>query len=146
MQVILLADVKGVGKKGQVINASDGHAKNFLLPRKLAVEANDANMKALQNKKKIEEQKRQSDIIAAGELKKQIEQAQVKIKVKTGENGKLFGSVTNKEIAAELESQANISIDRKKIILAEAIKTKGEHTAEIKLYTDISAKLKFIIE
>lgn len=141
MQVILLEDIKGVGKKGQLIEASAGHARNFLLPKKLAVEANKDNLNKLENKRKSDEVKRVHELEAAIALKAQLEQTPIKISVKTGESGKIFGSVTNKEIGAALEEQTKIVIDKKKIILDTPIKTLGEHTVDIKLHTDVTAKL-----
>lgn len=142
MKVILLEDIKGVGKKGQIINASDGHANNFLLPKGLAVEANKANLKALENKNKAAEQKRLDEIAEAEAMKSDLESKVLKMTVKTGDKGRLFGSVTNKEVAAALKEQENIDIDKKKIFINDAIKTEGEHEVEVKLYTNITAKLK----
>ncbi|MCL1989153.1 MAG: 50S ribosomal protein L9 [Firmicutes bacterium] len=141
MQVILLEDVKGTGKKGQVINVSDGHAKNFLIPKKLAAEATKSTLNDWEKKKKTEENKRQNEVTAAQELAARIEKTSVKITMKVGENGKMFGSVGNKEIAAALSSQFGIQIDRKKIVLDEQIKTIGEKIIPIRLYSEITAKL-----
>lgn len=144
MKVILLQDIKGVGKKDQIINANDGYAKNFLFPRKLAVEAGDNNLKHLDNKKKAEAAQAQALLEEAQALGKKIEAATVKIPVKIGENGKLFGAVTNKEIAAALKAQG-LDIEKKKIA-AEAIKTLGEKTVTVKLHPKVSASLKVIVE
>lgn len=141
MQVILLEDIKGVGKKGQLIEASAGHARNFLLPKKLAVEANKENLNKLEAKRKSDESKRVHELEAAIALKAQLEQTPIRISVKTGEGGKIFGSVTNKEISAAVEEQTKIAIDKKKIILDAPIKTLGEHTVDVKLHTDVTAKL-----
>ena len=111
MKVILLADVKGVGKKDQTINASEGYVKNFLFPRKLAVEANSGNLKKLDNQKKAEDLQRQEELDAAKALGEKIAEQKVVIKVKTGDNGKLFGAVTNKEIAVALKEQTGLAVE-----------------------------------
>lgn len=141
MKVILLEDIKGVGKKGQLLNASDGHARNYLIPKKLAVEATKGNLNELEKKEKSELAKKQKEKEEAIELGKQLEQKPIKIHVKTGENGKLFGSVTNKEIAQALEEQTGIKIDKKKIILEETIKNIGTKTIEVKLHPNVTSKL-----
>lgn len=145
MKVILLADVKGVGKKEQIINASEGYARNYLLPKKLGVEANAVNMKKLESKHKMEAQAAQEELDAAKALAADIEKLTVSIKVKVGNNGKLFGAVTNKEIAAALKEQHNTDIDKKKIVLNDAIKTTGEKEVNIKLHPKVVAKLKVSI-
>jgi len=142
MKVILLDDIKGVGKKEQIIDAADGYAKNFLFPKKLAIEATKNNLTALENKKKSIEAKRVSELEAAKALKNRLESLRLAIYVKTGEKGKLFGSVTNSEIAEALMSQHGVEIDKKRISIPEPIKSLGEKTADIKLYMDINAKLK----
>ena len=142
MKVILLADVKGVGKKEQIVNASEGYAKNYLFPKNLAVEANAGNMKKLDNKHKLEAQKAQEELDAAKALGEKLESVSVSIKVKTGNNGKLFGAVTNKEIAAALKEQHGLDVDKKKIVLNDAIKTTGEKEVSVKLHSKVNAKLK----
>jgi len=141
MKVILLADVKGTGKKGQTIEASDGHARNFLIPRKLAVEATKANIAQLEGQQKKAADKLQKDIEEAQEIATKIRAAEIKIAVKVG-GGKMFGSISNKEVAEALQQQANLFIDKKKIVVA-AIKTVGEHTATVKLHPQVSVPLKF---
>ena len=141
MKVILLADVKGVGKKEQIVNASEGYAKNFLFPKNLAVEANAGNLKKLDNKHKLEAQKAQEELDAARELGKKIEEAKIVIKVKIGTSGKLFGAVTNKEIATALKQQFDIDVDKKKISLADTIKTVGDHQVNVKLHPKVTSKL-----
>jgi large subunit ribosomal protein L9 len=142
MKVILLQDVKGVGKAEQIIEAADGYAHNFLFPKKLAVEATKANIQAIDGKKKTEENRRVREVEKARELKETLESlADLQITVKTGGQGKMFGSVTNKEVAEAL-AKRNIEIDKRKIALEENIKTLGEKTVSVKLYTDITAKLK----
>ena len=143
MKVILLADVKGVGKKDQTINASEGYVKNFLFPRKLAVEANSGN---LNNQKKAEDLQRQEELDAAKALGEKIAEQKVVIKVKTGDNGKLFGAVTNKEIAVALKEQTGLAVDKKKISLNDPIKAIGEKEVTVKLHPKVSVKLKVEIE
>ena len=136
MKVVLLADVKGVGKKGELINASDGYARNFLLPRKLAKEANAQAMNELKNADKI---KTETD--EAKRAAEALEGKSVKITAKAGLNGKLFGAVTAKEVAQEIKKQFGLEIDKRKINLSGDIKAFGVYPAEIKLYAGITAKL-----
>ena len=142
MKVILKADIKGVGKKDEVINASDGYARNFLFPKNLAVEANNENMakwKAKQNSAKFQkEQDKEEALKVADKLSK----ISLKMKVKVGENGKIFGGVSAKEIAQELEREYKIKVDKKKIELKETIKALGIQIVEIKLFEGVVAKLK----
>jgi len=143
MKVILLQDVKGTGKKGQTIEASDGHARNFLIPRKLAVEATKSNIAQLEGQQKKAADKLQQDIEAAQAVATKIREAKVQLAVKVGEGGKMFGSISNKEIAEALQKQG-IVVDKKKIVVG-AVKTTGEHTANIKLHPQVAAPLKFEI-
>jgi large subunit ribosomal protein L9 len=142
MKVILLQDVKGVGKKDQIIDAADGYVRNFLFPKKLAVEANKANIASLEKKKKGAETQRIKELEEAKAMKTLLEEKTIKISQKTGEGGRLFGSVTNKEVAQVLLEQEGIDIDRKKITIPETIKKVGEYTAEIRLHTDVTAGLR----
>ena len=146
MKVILLEDIKGVGKKGQLLNASDGHAKNFLIPRGLAVEATDGNLKELETKKRVEDKKKREELISAQELRKKLETQVIKIQVKSGENGKIFGSVTNKEIAQAFGEQTGFKIDKKKVLLDEPIKMKGSHKVNLKIHPEVTAVLNIEIE
>ena len=141
MKVILLEDVKSVGKKGQLVNASDGYAKNFLFPKKLAVEATKSNLNDFELKRKSNERKAKQELEEAEQLGEKIKKIVLIIKVKTGENGNLFGSVTNKEIAEELEKQAKIKIDKKKISLNEAIKMVGTRTVNVKLHPKVTVEM-----
>jgi large subunit ribosomal protein L9 len=143
MKVILLEDVKGTGKKGDIINASDGHARNFLLPRKLAMEATDANLNALENRKKQADHKLQKDVQTARDLAARIEAASLRLKVKVGAGGKMYGSISGKEIAEALSTQMNITVDKKKIVLNEPAKTLGSHKAIIKLHAQVQAQINF---
>lgn len=145
MKVILLEDVKGVGKKDQIINANDGYVKNFLLPKKLAVLADKNNLTKMDNIKKIEDAKKQEEYDNAVAMGKEIEAKNIKINVKLGSNGKLFGTVTNKEIAAALKEQSKIDVDKKKIILSQPIKTLGEKEVSVKLHPKVTATLKVTI-
>ena len=142
MKVILLDNIKGVGKKDEIINASDGYARNFLLPKKLAVEANAENLSKLNNKKEAASYKKDVEKQNAEELAKKIKGIMLKIKVKSGENGKIFGGVTAKEISENLKTQYNFEVDKKKIDLKETIKTLGEFYVPIKLFEGVVANLK----
>lgn len=141
MKVILLQDIKGVGKKDEVINASDGYARNFLFPKKMAIPADEGNMARLQSKKDSQEYKKELERQDAKKVKSKIENIVLEIKVKAGENGKIFGGVTSKEISEELNNKYNIQVDKKKIMLKETIKTLGRFNIEIKLYENIVSKL-----
>ncbi|MCJ7856405.1 50S ribosomal protein L9 [Lachnospiraceae bacterium NSJ-143] len=145
MKVILLEDVKGTGKKGQLVNASDGYANNFLLPKKLAVAATNENINSLKLQKKAEEKKKAEELAAAKELAQKLEKTDVKIAVKSGDNGKLFGSVTNKEIAAAIEAQTGLVIDKKKIVLNDQIKMVGTRHVNVKLHPEVTVEVKVII-
>ena len=145
MKVILKADIKGVGKKDQVINASDGYARNFLFPKNLAVEANTENMSKLKAKQDSNAFKKCQEKENAEELAQKISKILLKIKVKSGTNGKIFGGVSSKEIAENLETQYNIKVDKKKIDLKDAIKTLGTFNIDIKLYEGVIAKVKIDI-
>ena len=142
MKVILLDNIKGVGKKDDVIDASDGYARNYLLPRKLAVEANAENMSKLNNKKEASNYKKDMEKQSAEEIAKKLKGILIKIKVKAGENGKIFGGVTAKEISDNLKNQYQIEIDKKKIELKEQIKTLGSFSVTIRLYEGVTAILK----
>lgn len=145
MKVILLDNVKGVGKKGEVINANDGYARNFLLPKGLAVEANAQNMSKLKSKKDATAFKKEEEKTKAKEISKKLEKIMLKIPVKAGENGKIFGGVTAKEISEELKKQYAIDIDKKKIELKETIKQTGIAEVELKLFEGVLGKLKIHI-
>ena len=142
MKVILLDNIKGVGKKDEIINASDGYARNYLLPKKLAVEANAENMSKLNNKKESAIYKKDQEKQNAEELAKKLKGIMLKIKVKAGENGKIFGGVTSKEISENLKSQYNFAVDKKKIELKDTIKTLGSFNVSIKLFEGITADLR----
>lgn len=143
MKVILLEDVKGTGKKGQVLEVSDGHARNFLLPRKLAVEATKASIADLDAKQKQADHKLHKELAAAQALAAQLKDKAVRISVRVGENGKMFGSVTNKEIAEAIQSQLDVTIDRKKIVLSDPVRATGRYTVPVKLHPQVSAQVTF---
>jgi large subunit ribosomal protein L9 len=142
MKVILKGDVKGLGKKGDIVNASDGYARNYLFPKNLAVEATEGNLKVQENFKAKEAKKKADELVQAKELAKRLSSAVLTLSVKAGENGKLFGSITSKDIAEELRKQQGIEVDRRKVVLDEAIKNAGEYTVEVKVYPEVSAKIK----
>ena len=142
MKVILLDNIKGVGKKDEIINASDGYARNFLLPKKLAVEANSANMSKLKAKQDSNQYRKNVEKEEAQKIAEKLKGILLKIPVKAGENGKIFGSITSKEIAENLKTQYQIEVDKKKIELKEPIKTLGSFTVQIKLYEGVIGNLK----
>jgi large subunit ribosomal protein L9 len=142
MKVILLKDVKGLGKAGDLVNSKDGYARNYLLPKNLAVEATEINLKKLEERKSAEAARIAEEKREALALKDKIEKLTIQIKAKGGTGGKLFGSITSTDIANELKKQHKIDVDKRKIELKENIKTVGLTEVEVKLYTEISAKLK----
>lgn len=146
MKVILLQDVKSLGKKGEIVDVSDGYAKNFIFPKKFGVEANTKNMNDLKLKKANDEKMAAKLLAEAQEFAKIIETKEVIVKLKTGEGGKTFGSISSKEIAEEAKAQHDLDIDKKKIILAEQIKNLGSYDVTVKLHPQVSAKLKVKVE
>lgn len=146
MKVILKQDIKGVGKKDEVINANDGYARNYLFPKNLALEANAENMSKLKSKQESMAHKKSQEKEEAQKQAEKMKQITLTLKVKAGENGKIFGGITAKEIADNLKREYNIDIDKKKIALNETIKTLGKFVIEIKLYEGIIGKLNLNIE
>ena len=142
MEVILIKDVKGYGKAGTLVKVSDGYARNKLIPAKEAIEATPANKKALEREKAAQEAKRQADLAAAKEQKAKMESMTLVLKTKAGEGGRLFGAITNKDIAEEFKKQTGMDIDKKKFVLDAPIKSVGEFTIDVKLFTDVVAKCK----
>lgn len=142
MQVILLQDVKSLGKKGEMVKVSEGYARNYLFPKKIAQEANTGNINNMNTQKAAKEFHRAEEKAAAEALKGKIDGVTVTFSLKAGAGGKMFGSITAKEIAEELKRLYSIDIDKKKINLPVAVKGFGEYTAEIKLYPEVSAKIK----
>ena len=145
MKVILLEDVKALGKKGEIVNVNDGYARNFILPKKLGLEANNKNLNDLKLKKANDEKIAQEQLETAQELGKKIEAGKVTLAIKVGEGGRTFGSVSTKEIAAAVKEQMGYDIDKKKIQLKEAIKTLGTHNVPVKLHTKVTAQLKVVV-
>ena len=142
MKVILKQDVKGNGKKGEIINVSDGYARNFLFPKGLAIEANAQAMNEYNNAVASKEHHEKLLKEAAEQSKKKLDEATVTITAKAGTGGRLFGSVTSKEIAAEIKNSLGLDVDKKKIVLDSDIKAFGSYTVPIRLYTGIIANLK----
>lgn len=142
MKVILLQDVKALGKKGELVNAADGYARNFLFPKGLAKEANAQAMNEYRNAENSKNFKVETQINEANKAKSALEGETFKMTAKAGKNGKLFGSVTSKEISAEIKRQKGIDVDKRKIILDSEIKAFGTYNAEIKLYSGITASVK----
>lgn len=146
MKVILLANVKGKGKAGDVVNVSDGYARNMLLPRGIAKEATAGNLKNLEHKKAIMQAEEEEKKANATKLAEEIEKITLSFETKSGENGKLFGSVTSADIIEECKNKFNKTIDKKQIVLDAPIKTAGLHDVKVKLYPGISATLKVKVE
>ena len=142
MKVILLSDVKGTGKKNEVKEVSDGYARNFLLPKKLAVPADNTNMKELNEKNKSIENKAQKEYEAAVELGKRMEELNVVIYSKAGDGGRLFGSITSKDIAEQIKKQHNIEVDKRKITLDEPIRVLGSRFVDIKIHQKVTTKIR----
>jgi large subunit ribosomal protein L9 len=142
MKVIFLADVKGQGKKGEVKNVSEGYARNFLLARGLAVEASGGNVKSLEQQKASEDKKKKQELEDAKKFAQKLEQLTVQLKAKAGESGRLFGAITSKQIAEQLEATTGIKVDKRKIELNEPIRSLGVTQVPIKVHTDVIAKLK----
>lgn len=146
MKVILLQDVKSLGKKGEIVSVNDGYARNFILPKKLGIEANSKNMNDLKLQKSNQEKIAKENLEAAKKLAQELAKGQVELAIKVGEGGKAFGSVSNKEIAEAVKEQMNLDIDKKKIQLKEALKTLGEHQVPIKLHSEVTAQLKVVVK
>lgn len=145
MNVIMLKDVKTLGKEGELVSVNDGYARNYLFPKKLAIEANASNMNVYNTRKEATTHRIEREIEKANRIKTRLEETQVIIKVKAGENNKLFGAVTNNDIARYLADKG-FDIDKKKITLEETIKSTGVYEAVIKLYTNISTKIKIRVD
>lgn len=145
MEVILLEDVKTLGKKGQIVKVNEGYARNFILPKKLGIEATSKNLNDLKLQKANEEKVAREQLEAAKSLAAQIEEMTVKVQIKTGEGGRTFGSVSSKEIAEEAKKQLKLELDKKKIVLEEPIKTPGTHIVTVRLHRNVHAKLKVVV-
>jgi len=144
MKVILLEDVKKVGKKGDIVEMSDGYARNFLFPRKLAQEATQSNMHILNTKKENERKKKLSEIEAAQKLAAELKDKEIKVKAKAGDQGRLFGAITSKDVSELIKAQYKVEIDKKKIVM-DTIKLAGVYNIELKLYPEVTTKMKVVI-
>lgn len=146
MKVILLENVKSLGKKGEIVNVNDGYARNFILPKKLGVEATGKNLNDLKLQKNNEKKVAQENLDAAKELAAELSAGKVELAIKVGEGGRTFGSVSSKEIAAAVKDQMKLDIDKKKIQLKESIKSLGTHIVTVKLHPEVSAELKVVVK
>lgn len=142
MKVILLKDIKGTGKKGDILNASDGHARNYLIPRGLAKEATDGSVKELEHQNASKVKKEEAELANAKALAERISTLDITFKTKAGEGGRLFGSITNKDVADMIKSKHNLDIDKKKIAMDQPIRTLGTTNVTIKVYPKVSAQMK----
>lgn len=145
MKVILLEDVKSLGKKGEIVNVNDGYARNFILPKKLGLEATGKNLNDLKLQKANEEKVAKQLLDEAKELAGKLEAGKVDLSIKLGEGGRAFGSVSSKEIALAVKEQMGYDIDKKKIQLKDVIKTLGTHSVPVKLHAKVTAELKVIV-
>ena len=146
MKVILLQDVKAQGKKGDVINVSEGYARNFLLKKGLGVEATSANLNEIKLKKANNEKVAAEDLAAAKEFSEKIKDKKITLKIKSGENGRAFGSVSSKEIAEAAKEQQGFEIDKKKIVISEPIKNLGTYKIPVKLHPQVTGELTVSVE
>ncbi|MBO4280588.1 MAG: 50S ribosomal protein L9 [Lachnospiraceae bacterium] len=146
MDIILIQDVKSLGKKGEIVKVSDGYARNFILPKKLGLEANAKNLNDLKLQKAAQAKLEKEQLEAAQELGKKIDGSTVTVRIKTGENGKVFGSVSVKEIAEAMQEQLNLAIDKKKISLANPIRNEGTFSASVKLHPQVTSELTVKVE
>ena len=142
MKVILLEDVKSLGKKGEIVNVNDGYARNFILPKKLGLEATSKNLNDLKLQKQNDEKVAQEKLDAAKALAEEIKEKSITVKIQAGVEGKVFGSISSKEIATEAKKQLNMDIDKKKIVIPDAIKSLGTYNVHIKLHKDVTATVK----
>lgn len=141
MKIILLQDEKKLGKKGDIIDVNDGYARNYILPKKIGIEANPKNLNDLKLKKASEERKAKEQLEAAKALAETLETKLVEVKIKTGSDGRVFGSISGKEIAAACQEQFGIEIDKKKLQMNDSIKNVGDHEVLVKLHPGVTAKL-----
>ena len=141
MEVVLLGDVKALGKKGQIVKVNEGYARNFILPKKLGVEATPKNLNDLKLKKANEEKLAAQLLAEAKELGQKLEKSSITLSIKAGDNGKAFGSVSGEEIGKAIQEQLGLDIDKKKLVLPEPLKTFGTHEVPVKLHRDVTAKL-----
>lgn len=142
MKVVLLEDVKSLGKKGDIVEVSEGYARNFIIPKKKGVEANQENLNTLKLQKANEEKIAKEKFDAAKELEAKLNESSVSLTIKGGKDGRTFGSVSSKEIEEAIKAQLGLEIDKKKLVIAEPIKTFGNHEVKVKLHKDVTAILK----
>lgn len=145
MKVILLQDVKSLGKKGEIVNVSDGYARNFVLPKKVGVEATDRNRNELKLQKANEDRIAAQKLQEAKDLAAKLESLKISVTIRTGENGKMFGSISSKEIADAAKKQHDLDLDKKKIVVTEPIKTLGMHEVPIRLHPDVTGRLYVLV-
>lgn len=146
MQVILTKDIKGQGKKGQMVNVSDGYARNYLLPRGLAEAATKSNINVMKGKQESLEYKKKVELEEANAIAEKMKGIKVELKAKAGSNGKLFGSITSKDVSEALTSQHHIKLDKKKFVMPDGIKTLGTTEIDVKIYTGVTGKLTVVVE
>ena len=145
MKVVLLEDVRGTGKAGETKDVADGYARNYLIPRKLAAPATRGTLQAIEREKSTAERRTQKELTDARVLAAQLESTQLVLKVKTGKDGKLFGSVTNADVASALKQQRNINIDRRKIVFPEPVRGLGPAICEIKVHAQVTARVPLMV-
>ncbi len=146
MQVILLKDVKGQGKKGQMVNVSDGYARNYLLPKGMAEIASKSNINVLKGKQESLEYKKKVELEEANAIAEKMKEIKVVLKAKAGENGKLFGSITSKDVSEALTQQHHIKLDKKKFVMPDGIKTLGTTIVDVKIYSGVVGKLSVVVD
>ena len=146
MKVILLENVKSLGKKGEIVTVNDGYARNFILPKKMGVEATGKNLNDLKLQKNNEKKLAQEQLASARDLAEKLGQGKVELAIKVGEGGRAFGSVSSKEIAAAVKEQMGLDVDKKKIHLKETIKSLGTHNVPVKLHPEVTAELKVVVK
>ena len=146
MEIVLLEDVKALGKKGEIVKVNEGYARNFILPKKLGVEANSKNLNDLKLKKANQEKIAAKQLAEAKELGEKLEKASITLSIKAGDNGKAFGSVSGKEISKAIQDQLNLEIDKKKLVLPNPIKAVGTTVVPIKLHPQVTGELKVVVQ
>ncbi len=146
MEVILIQDVKALGKKGEIVKVNDGYARNYILPKKLGLEATKQNLNDLMNQKAAQEKKQRELLAEAQAYAGKLEEIAIKVTIKAGEGGKTFGSVSTKEITAALKEQFGLDLDKKKLLLADPIRNAGSYTVAVKLHPQVTAEMKVQVE
>ena len=146
MEIILMQDVRSLGKKGEIVKVSDGYARNFIFPKKLGVQASKQNLYELEQQKAAEAKRQKELLEEAKDFAKKLGEISIKVGIKAGEGGKTFGSISTKEIAAAVKDQFNLDIDKKKIQLSDPIKNAGSYTVPVKLHPQVTADMKVLVE